>query len=172
MKPVYLGKNSDIESHKIKIEEETEQLDVLKTVITFLDKINEHDIDGICRMISDDHKFIDSMGIEVNGKKEMKSAWKLYFGWFPDYEIKVRHTILTGDSVGIFGNAAGTFDSEDVSESDKFEIPAAWRAKVKDNLITEWQVFADNEVVRDIIKSNGMKSMIKEKIKFLHSLQD
>ena len=79
---------------------------------------------------------------------------------------------MTDDSVGIFGTAKGTFDSDEVSKSDMFEIPAAWRAKVKDNLITEWRVFADNEVVRDIIKSNGMKSMIKEKVKFLHSLRD
>ncbi|MEZ4689679.1 MAG: nuclear transport factor 2 family protein [Ignavibacteria bacterium] len=140
--------------------------------MSFIEKINDQDINGIIQLLSDDHKFIDSMGIVVNGKKEMKNAWKLYFKWFPDYEIIIKNTLMTDDSVGIFGIAKGTFDTDELTPSDKFEIPAAWRAKVKDNLITEWQVFADNEVVRDIIKSNGMKSMIKEKVKFLHSLRD
>lgn len=168
----YLGKESDIDDFSKKKGEHKKQIDILTTVLNFLEKINEHDINGIVHLLSDDHKFIDSMGIVVNGKKEMRHAWKLYFKWFPDYEISVKNTLLTDDSVGIFGTARGTFNTDEVSESDKFEIPAAWRAKVKDNLIMEWQVFADNEVVRDIIKSNGMKSMIKEKVKFLHSLRD
>ena len=157
---------------KEKKKEESEQLDVLKTVITFMEKINEHDVNGIADLLSDDHRFTDSMGIVVKGKKEMKHAWKVYFKWFPDYEVTIKNTLLTDDSVGIFGTAKGTFDSDEPIASDKFEIPAAWRAKVKDNLISEWQVFADNEVVRDIIKGNGMKSMIKEKVKFLNSLKD
>ena len=172
MKPVYLGKESDVEIILKKKQEESVQLDVLKTVITFMEKINEHDVNGIADLLSDDHRFTDSMGIVVKGKKEMKHAWKVYFEWFPDYEITIKNTLLTDDSVGIFGTAKGTFDSDEPIASDKFEIPAAWRAKVKDNLITEWQVFADNEVVRDIIKGNGMKSMIKEKIKYLNSLKD
>lgn len=172
MKSIYLGKESDVEIILKKKKEESEQLDVLKTVITFMEKINEHDVNGIADLLSDDHKFTDSMGIVVKGKKEMKHAWKVYFEWFPDYEITIKNTLLTDDSVGVFGTAKGTFDSDEPIASDKFEIPAAWRAKVKDNLITEWQVFADNEVVRDIIKANGMKSMIKEKIKYLNSLKD
>ena len=172
MKSIYLGKESDIKTSIQKVKEEREQLEVLKTVISFVEKINEHDVEGMAELMSDDHVFTDSMGIIVKGKKEMKNAWESYFSWFPDYKITVVNTLLTNDSVGMFGKAKGTFDSEEPSDSDKFEIPAAWRGKVKDNLITEWQVFADNEVVRDIIKGNGVKSMIKEKVSFLNSLND
>ncbi len=172
MIPVYLGKDSDIDIEIKKKKQEAEQHEVLKTVISFIENINDHDIDGICELISEDHVFIDSMGVIVEGKKEMRNAWKVYFKWFPDYEITVLNTLLTNDSVGLFGVATGTFNTEDPGEIDTFEIPAAWRAKVKDNLITEWQVFADNEIVRDIIKGNGMKSMIKEKVSYLNSLKD
>ncbi len=165
MTAMYLGKISDIESGIKKKDEEREELDVLKTVITFVEKINEHDIDGMIELMSDDHTFLDSLGLVMKGKKEMTEAWKGYFKWFPDYEITVMNTLLTNDSVGLFGIATGTFKSEDTTDDDRFEIPAAWRAKVKDNLITEWQVFADNESVRDIIKGNGMKSIIREKFK-------
>ena len=159
--PVYLGKDSDME----KAEGEKVQLDVLKTAISFVEKINKHDIDGLTEMMTEDHTFIDSSGMIVQGKKEMKNAWKNYLGWFPDYEITVIHTLLTNDSVGLFGLAKGIFNSDEPTKDDMFEIPAAWRAKIKDNHVSEWQVFADNEIVRDIIKSNGVRNMIRKKIK-------
>ncbi|MEP7145748.1 MAG: Type 1 glutamine amidotransferase-like domain-containing protein [bacterium] len=166
MQSTYLGMNSYV---KI-AEDEKKQMEVLKTVINFIEKINEQDTEGLSELMSDNHIFIDSMGTVVNGKKEMKNAWRNYFKWFPDYKISIKNTLLTDDSVGIFGTAKGTFGVDDSSENDKFEIPAAWRAKVKSNLIAEWQVFADNETVRDIIKGNGAKEMIKENIKILNSL--
>jgi len=160
MKSEYLGKESD----KKIIKEESKDIEVLKTSISFIEKINEHDIDGIYDLMSEDHKFIDSMGMTVNGKKEMKTAWKGFFSWFPDYEITIKNTLLTDDSVGFFGIASGTFYNENEKDSDKFEIPASWRAKIKDGLVTEWQVFADNEIVRDILDDNGRKAFIKEQI--------
>ncbi len=168
MEAIYLGKDSDLKTE----EEEKKQLGILKTVISFVEKINEHDVEGLAKLMSDGHKFIDSMGIKVIGKKEMKQAWKDYFKWFPDYEITINNTLLTNDSVGIFGYAKGTFGTEDPSDIDKFKIPAAWRAKVKDNLITEWQAIADNEVVRDIIKGNGVKSIFMEKMKLEKALRN
>ncbi|MDQ3193685.1 MAG: Type 1 glutamine amidotransferase-like domain-containing protein [Bacteroidota bacterium] len=162
----YIGKNSDIEDTS----GEKEEMEVLNSVISFVEKINDQDVEGLAELMSDDHVFTDSSGIVVRGKKEMINAWSNYFKWFPDYEIIVKNTLLTNDSVGIFGIAKGTFGTDNSSDNDKFEIPAAWRAKVKSNLIAEWQVFADNEVVRDIIKGNGAKEMIKEKIKVLNSL--
>lgn len=165
MKAIYLGNNSDIKQNELDKKEQEERIDVLKTAISFVERINEHDIEGMSELMSEDHRFIDSLGIVVTGKKEMTEAWKGYLKWFPDYEITVVNTLLTNDSVGMFGIAKGTFDSEDSGDDDKFEIPAAWRAVVKDNLISEWQVFADNESVRDIIKSNGVKRMIRENVR-------
>ncbi|HRI84744.1 MAG TPA: nuclear transport factor 2 family protein [Ignavibacteria bacterium] len=130
-----------------------------------MNKINHHDIDGLAEFMSDDHVFIDSLGMTIKGKKEMINSWKIFLKWFPNYEIQISNTVLTDDTVGLFGFAAGTFDSEDPVHHDKFKIPAAWRAKVKDNLVTEWQAIADNEAVRDIIKGNGVKSMFRAKFK-------
>ena len=115
--------------------------------------------------MSDDHIFVDSLGMVIKGKKEMSNAWKMFLKWFPDYNITIMNTVMTDDTVGIFGIASGTFDSEDPDSTDNFEIPGAWRAKVKDKHIVEWQAIADNEAVRDIIKSNGVKSMFRSKLR-------
>jgi len=158
--PFYLGKVSDTE-HKV----QNLPSEILNTVISYVNKINHHDIDGLAEFMSDDHVFIDSLGMTIKGKKEMINSWKIFLKWFPNYEIQISNTVLTDDTVGLFGFAAGTFDSEDPVHHDKFKIPAAWRAKVKDNLVTEWQAIADNEAVRDIIKGNGVKSMFRAKFK-------
>lgn len=160
---VYLGSEKD----KMEMISDMQELDVLKTAITFVEKINEHDIEAMMHLMSPDHTFTDSLGMVVTGRDEMKKAWKAFFHWFPDYEITIANTLLTNDSVGIFGKAKGIFNTDDRTDADKFEIPAAWRAKVKNNLITEWQVFADNESVRDIIKGNGTKAILKEKMKLV-----
>ncbi|HTV60171.1 MAG TPA: hypothetical protein VMJ93_14965 [Verrucomicrobiae bacterium] len=38
-----------------------------------------------------------------------------------------------------------------LAKEHSWEIPAAWRAVVKDGLIAEWQVYCDNEPVRKIM---------------------
>lgn len=163
IKTFYLGRESDTDTDK-KNSKETE---VLKTAIAFIEYINDQDTNGLVSLMSEDHKFIDSMGMVINGKEEMRKAWEGFFDWFPDYEIKIMNTLLTDDSVGFYGIAKGTFDSDEISDKDKFEVPAAWRAKIKDNLITEWQVFADNQMVRDILDENGRKKFFREHIENL-----
>jgi len=160
LESVFLGKESELAGAN-----SNSPRDVLNTVISYVEKINEHDIEGLTEIMSDDHVFVDSLGMVVKGKKEMVNAWKMFLNWFPDYRINIRNTVLTDDTVGIFGTATGTFDTEDAGNHDKFKIPAAWRAKVKDKLVTEWQAIADNEIVRDIIKGNGAKLMFKSKFK-------
>lgn len=157
---VYIGKESEIDHVQ-----NNSPLEILTTVISYIEKINDHDITGLSELMSYDHIFVDSLGMMIKGKKEMTNAWKMFLKWFPDYKITIRNTVITDDTVGIFGIASGTFDSEDSDSSDKFKIPGAWRAKVKDKQITEWQAIADNEAVRDIIKSNGVKSMFRSKLK-------
>lgn len=161
MEPVYLGKESEVSSLK-NGNGNSREMEVLKTAVKFIDAINDQDVDEIVEMMSDDHRFIDSMGMVIKGRKEMKKAWEAFFEWFPDYEIRVMNTVMTDDTVGFYGIASGTYDSDEISDKDKFEIPAAWRAKVKDNLITEWQVFADNQIVRDILDENGRRRFFKE----------
>ena len=157
METVYLGKISDTKQNEI----ETHNMEVLETAISFLEKINGHDVDGIYKLMSDHHVFTDSSGIVIKGKKEMKKAWQGFFRWFPDYHITSVNTLLTDDTVGFFGSAKGTFHSADSGKEDRFEVPAAWRAKIKDGKILEWQAIADNEIVRDILDRHERHAFIK-----------
>lgn len=161
----YLGRDSDEHTRS----HDEEKFNVLKTAIAFVEKINEHDLEGLSGLMTDDHKFIDSMDNIVTGKEEMMEAWKGFLSWFPHYEISIVNTLMSGDSVGFFGRARGTFGKKRPGVRDKFDIPASWRAKIENGKVKEWQAIADNEAVRYIIDINGryefLESLEQEKSK-------
>jgi dipeptidase E len=147
MDSLYLGSETDKDNY----EKSLKKLEALKTVNSFIEKINEHDIEGLAGLMTGDHIFIDSMGIIAKGKDFMKKAWEGYLDWFPDYEIKIDYITLNDETAGLFGKARGTFSGKESNGKNNFELNAAWRAKVEDGKISEWQVYADNEEVREII---------------------
>lgn len=70
----------------------------------------------------------------------------------PDYRIHVDWKLLGDEVVGLFGRASGTYAvGGELSDENRWEIPAAWRAVVRDGLVAEWQVYADNKPVYDIM---------------------
>jgi hypothetical protein len=56
----------------------------------------------------------------------------------------------------MFGSAQGTLSNPksagQLNKEDRWATPAAWRAVVKDGKIALWQVFADNEPIRAIMR--------------------
>jgi ketosteroid isomerase-like protein len=124
----------------------------IKTFLAFVKTINEHNVDGLVELMSKDHLFIDSLGKRVRGKETMYAAWKGYFALFPDYKIICTEIFQKDDIIAALGSARGTYLSDGKLLKDRsWRIPAAWRARIRNNKIKEWQVFADNEPVRRIM---------------------
>lgn len=117
--------------------------------IAFVEKINAHDVSGLCTLMTADHLFIDSVDAKVRGRENMRKAWLAYFHIVPDFTIEVSQMMVTGSTVGLFGRARGTFSPDGtLARENQWEMPSAWRAVVRDGLVAEWQVYADNEPVR------------------------
>jgi len=118
-------------------------------VLRFVGRINAGDIGGIVNLMTDDHRFIDSLGIEIVGREKMRHGWEEYFRMVPDYRIEVRETLAEGDAVVLLGAARGTYTRDGTLRAqDAWVTPAAWCARIKGNRVAEWQVYADNEPVR------------------------
>lgn len=155
IEPAYLGLLEQVveeqyENSEEKIETETNAQDIVKE---YIKTINEHNVEGLIRMMSADHVFIDSMGINTKGKETMRAAWDTFLTFFPDYQIKARDVICKSGMVAVFGTASGTLAADGkVLPENRFEIPGSWTAIVKDGKIAKWRVYADNEPVRKLIK--------------------
>ena len=70
---------------------------------------------------------------------------------FPDYRVSHADVFSHGDVVAAFGSAEGTLAVKGELPKEKHSsVPATWRAVVRDGLIAERQVYADNQSARKI----------------------
>ena len=115
----------------------------------FVECINAHDVDGLAALMSPDHRFIDSLGAEANGVNAMREGWRAYYRMVPDYRIDVEQAFVEGPQVILVGSAHGTYSRDgSLHAADRWSMPAAWRALIRDGRVAEWQVYADNEPIR------------------------
>lgn len=121
----------------------------------FVARINAHDVESLCGLMSEDHVFKDSLGRVVRGREAVRQGWAGYLAWFPDYEMTVTEQFEKDDVVVLFGHASGTFAvNGQLAPENHWKIPAAWRAVVRDGQIAEWQVYADNSPVLRIMEAH------------------
>jgi len=131
-------------------------MDPVETVNSFVAAINAHDLDALVNLMSEDHLFVDAFGESWQGRSTMRRAWKGYLEWFPDYTIVVEETFVNDDNVVMLGKASGTYAVEgQLPPENHWELPAAWKGVASDGQVSYWQVYADNQPVRDVMSSSS-----------------
>jgi len=124
----------------------------VETVLAFLDAINQHDPDKLGGLMTEEHVFIDALGASVHGRETMRAGWRGYFEMCPDYRVSHEDIFHNGDTVAAFGSAGGTIRANGkMPPENKWHIPAAWRVVVRDGLVKEFRVYADNKPVYEIL---------------------
>lgn len=112
----------------------------------WMDAINGHDVTSLMALMAADHVFVDSLGNRVKGAKSMEAGWRGYFEMCPDYWVRGDHAFAEGETMLLAGEAGGTIDGE------AWRIPAAWKVVIREGRVAEWQVFADNKPVYEILR--------------------
>lgn len=126
-----------------------------ETVNNFIKAINEHDVEQIYNLMSDDHIFIDGYGDKYSGREEMKDGWANYYKLFPDYYIEITDYTDNETIIGLFGYAGGTYKNiKDKSNSNYWRTTAAWKTIVENRKVKYWQVFCDYNRLLAIIDKN------------------
>ena len=119
----------------------------IATLDEFVSCINAHDPKGIVSICTADHIFVDSLGSPLSGQEQLEQAWAVYFSLFPDYRIEIEAAASQNDVVLACGFASATH----AASKKSWRIPAAWRAIVRKGQIAEWQVYADNKPVYELL---------------------
>ncbi|MGD1149075.1 MAG: nuclear transport factor 2 family protein [Thermoanaerobaculaceae bacterium] len=118
----------------------------------FVARINAHDVAGLSELMTDDHAFVDALDNRGVGRKAMRVGWQQYLALVPDYWIKVDTILQDGGNVALFGRAGGTYAGViPEGQSGRWEVPAAWLAKVRDDRVAMWRVYADNLPMRRLM---------------------
>jgi ketosteroid isomerase-like protein len=126
----------------------------LEIVNEFIKAINDHDVDQILNLMTDDHIFIDGQDNKHVGKEGMKEGWEGYYQLFPDYQIEIVDVVDNDRVFGLFGYVEGTYlGIKNESNSKFWRTPASWKTIVKNSKILHWQVYCDYSVLFKIIEN-------------------
>lgn len=118
----------------------------------FVKAINDRDVGELAKLMTDEHRFVDSLGTVVRGREKMRDGWAAYFRMVPDYSITVQEMFSAGPIVILLGVARGTYAGDGQVRPENFwETRAAWRARIDDGKVAEWRVYADNEPIRRLM---------------------
>jgi ketosteroid isomerase-like protein len=129
----------------------------------FVRAIGRQDVAGLAALMTEGHRFVDSLGTAVEGREAMREAWMGYFRLVPDYSVEVESTLCDGPVVVLFGMARGTYAPDGTLRAEnRWETPAALRAVIEDGKVAEWRVYADNEPIRRVIAKAGCSKNISE----------
>ena len=124
----------------------------LEIAMDFIKRINSGDAEAICQLMTADHIFQDALGKRFIGRDKMREGWRAYLKTVADYQIHADEFFQTGERLAIFGTASGTYSGHGEASSDKFwKVPAAWRVVIRDGLVAEWCVYADNQPLRKLM---------------------
>jgi ketosteroid isomerase-like protein len=122
----------------------------------FVTAINQHNVQKLVELMTEDHRFIDSMGEIYTGRIVMKKGWEDYFKMVPDYLIEVSEEFVSGNTVVYLGKAKGTYTSDgNLKTENRWETLIALKAVISGVQVKEWQVIADNEPIRAVIKKES-----------------
>lgn len=133
-----------------------EMSDPVAVVRAFIERINAHDVEGLCALMTPDHALVDSLGATLTGAANMRIAWETYFSWFPNYAISAEHFFVEENQVAVFGHASATYAPDGSMRKENFwQIPAAWLATVRDAWVSVWRVYADNHPARSLTQQHA-----------------
>lgn len=120
--------------------------------LAFVEAINSRDPNRLGTLMTEEHRFVDSLGAVVQGRENMLLGWAAYFRMVPDYAIHVEETFENGVIVVLLGMASGTYAKDgQVRPENSWQTPAAWRAQIEGDKVSEWRVYADNEPIRKLM---------------------
>jgi uncharacterized protein (TIGR02246 family) len=124
-------------------------------VEAFVRAINRQDVDALAGLMTEEHRFVDSLGKVVAGRERMRTGWKGYFAMVPDYTIVVEEIFVDGPIVVLLGTGQGTYAGGSNAAENRWTTPVALRAFVENGKVAEWRVYSDNEPIRRLMARAG-----------------
>jgi len=118
----------------------------LAAVLSFIDCINRADLDGVCVLMSEDHRLVVLDEPPLVGRDANRDAWKGYFSSFPEYVIYPRHISAVGPRVAVVGATTGSHLR--LPDEEELRLGVIWLAEVHGGVLSSWQIAEDTPEAR------------------------
>lgn len=114
--------------------------------LEFNNCINEKNLDKLGKLMTSEHRFIDSLDSKTIGKENCLKLWKEFFRLFPDYKNTFNTVSSKEDTVILIGYST--------CSDERLNKTAIWTAKIKDEMLEEWRIYDDTANNRKILAIN------------------
>jgi hypothetical protein len=109
-------------------------------VVSFVDCINRGDLDGLTRLMTDDHELVVLDEPPLVGRDANADAWRGYFTSFSQYVIYPDRFEVKGDRISLFGTTTGSHLG--LPDDEELQLGVVWTAEVVDGRLARWQISA------------------------------
>jgi hypothetical protein len=111
--------------------------------IAFLDCINRGDVEGLGRLMSDDHSLQVFDEPPVTGRTRNIEAWHGYVTSFPHYVTYPHRIAAAGPRVAIVGHTSGSHLR--LPDQEEAKLTLIWVAAIENGSVRSWHLTEDTE---------------------------
>lgn len=122
-----------------------------EVTLKFVERINARDSDGLAKLMTEDHTFIDYEGGAYKGREKMRKGFQEYFDSYPEYKIHVSNICSSGDAVAIIGSSTGSHIPPELEAGETL----IWTARTRDGLVSEWRIYIDLETPKKMLDAKS-----------------
>jgi len=115
-------------------------------VIGFIDRINHGDVDGLSRLMTEDHELRVFDEPPLAGREANVAAWRGYAGAFPDYCIHPHRIAEADGRVAVQGHTTGSHLG--LPEAEERGRTLIWIADVVEGALRSWTLVEDSAANR------------------------
>jgi hypothetical protein len=118
-----------------------ELLPPVALAISFVDRINHRDLDGLVTLMSEHHRLEVFDEKPVVGRDANSAAWRGYFDAFPRYVVYPQRISEKDGVVAILGHTTGSHLG--LSDDEERRLTLIWVAHAADGYVTRWRLVED-----------------------------
>ena len=104
--------------------------------------LNAHETASVLGSMAENHHGNTAIGSKISSKTEFESAWKTFFGQFPDFNFNVEKTVAENGTTILIGETSGSLNGQK-SPASSFKTPAMMRIETTEGKIQSAEFYAD-----------------------------
>jgi len=116
-------------------------------VLSFIDRINRGDVDGLSELMTEDHHLVVLDEEPLVGRAANVEAWRGYASSYPRYVIHPRLIAGEGNRVAVLGTTTGSHLG--LPDADERRLAVIWVAEVIGQALQSWRIEEDSQESRD-----------------------
>ena len=125
------------------------ELPPVAVVLSFIDRVNHGDVEGLGRLMTEDHTLEVLDEAPLRGRAANVQAWRGYVTSFPAYVIYPRRISERAGRVAVLGHTTGSHLG--LPDERERELTLIWVAAVTGGRVSGWRLLEDTaELRRDL----------------------